>query len=130
MTPIINPMWFYWIDVLGNIKTWIEIMAFIFFVPIIFLMVKTLPEYFENKNSYRGISEESEKEYKMFFKITKRVITGVAILFLLSIAIPKEETFYKMMVAKYATSDNIDVVLEKITEGVDYIFDKIDESGE
>ena len=41
-------------------------------------------------------------------------------------AIPKEETFYKMMVAKYATGNNIDIVLEKITEGVDYIFDKIE----
>ena len=116
-------MWFYWIDILSSIKFWIGSILFLFSIPYAFLSVKMIAEYFEQTTSYREMPEEDEKEYMRFFKILKKIFIGMIVIFLLTIAIPKEETFYKMMVAKYATSDNIDVVLEKITEGVDYIFD-------
>ena len=121
-------MWFYWIDILSSIKFWIGSILFLFSIPYAFLSVKMIAEYFERTTSYYEMLEEVEKEYMSFFKISKKIFIGMIVIFSLTIAIPKEETFYKMMVAKYATGNNIDVVLEKITEGVDYIFDKIEES--
>lgn len=43
-----------------------------------------------------------------------------------TVAIPSEETMYKMLVAKYVTYENVDKASKTIKEGVDYIFKKLD----
>ena len=126
MNPIINPMWFYWIDILGSLKFWIGVVLFFSSTVFVYYSVDTITNYSNESKSYRGISEESKKDFKETFAFLKTWLLVMLVVFTLTIAIPSEKTFYKMMVAKYATSDNIDIVLDKITEGVDYIFDKIE----
>lgn len=56
----------------------------------------------------------------------KKVIIATIVCVLGIIAIPSEETMYKMLVAKYVTYENIDKATESIKDGVDYIFEKLD----
>lgn len=56
----------------------------------------------------------------------KKVIITTIICALGVVAIPSEETMYKMLVAKYVTYENIDKATKSIKDGVDYIFEKLD----
>lgn len=127
MNYIVNPMWFYWINVLNNISFILALVIIVLFLvlsistPIVIYNYNEYLEYFNNDKT-------KESYYKKVFKWIKCGFISLIISSIVIIVIPSEETIYKMMIAKYATSDNVEMVLEKITEGVDYIFDKIEES--
>ena len=128
MNPIINPMWFYWIDVLGSLKLVMWMIA----IGIAIAIIVGVPFLFSSYNEYvewnKRLTEETQqiKLYKKYFKWIKFGFVGFLVSLFIAISIPSETTFYKITVAKYARGNNIDIVLEKIAEGVDYIFDKIE----
>lgn len=130
MNYIVNPMWFYWINVLVRIDFIIGLFIFILILILgisSFYIFFAYSEYLEWNNRE---TEETEqiKFFKKLFSWFKLGLISLFISTIILVAIPSETTIYKMMVANYATTDNVDVVLEKITQGVDYIFDKIEES--
>lgn len=126
MNPIINPMWFYWIDILVSFDFLLTLLIVILLVGL-FIGVPMLLYSYSEYQEYELVEESQQgKMFKRMFNIVKLSLITLLISSVIVVAIPSEKTFYKMMVAKCATSNNIDVVLEKITEGVDYIFDKIE----
>lgn len=100
--PIINPMIFYWIDVLS----WTKILTCVAFV---ILLVATI----------MIISVEIE-EGKPFAKRKWLVIITFIFLFV-AVLVPSESTMYKMLIAKYATIENIDIVINKIIQSINTI---------
>ena len=131
MNPIINPMWFYWIDILGSLKLVMWMIAIGIAIAIIVGVPFLLSSYNEYLDWNKRLTEETQqiKLYKNYFKWIRIGFIACLVSLIIAISVPSEKTFYKMMVAKHATIDNVNIVLEKITEGVDYIFDKIEGKG-
>lgn len=126
MTPIINPMYFYWINVLGSLRAmivWLLVITSIYLIVVLF-------NYGVRKIDFNvcDCCEEEEKldvAKTLWGKSLKPSIAIFTISSMLLIFIPSEQTIYRMMIAKYATGDNIEEVTEAIKDGVDYIFEKI-----
>lgn len=116
MTPIINPMWFYWLEVfnsLGELLFWIGVCGFILAFAIVMF-----------------VSMVEEELPKGTIKRSMPFLISFFILIVVSIFMPSQETMYKMMLANYATTDNITEITTSIQNGVDYIFDKIEDVSE
>ena len=119
---IINPLWFYLIDVLGNVK---DIMFVILIILIIFgfgalLFLPILLDFFDD------IFEDE----KLFFKFLKKVVIFLLIIIGVFSIIPSKETMYTMMVANYVTYENVEAATDVIQDSVDYIMDKLGENDE
>ena len=113
---IINPSWFYWVNVIegtGIVATILAIMATL-------LCVIGLPLY------YVDVAYDDEDE-KKFWKIAKRLIIICLVLWIICIFIPSKETLIEMQVAKYATYENAEWTVETIKQAVDYIINALKE---
>lgn len=116
MEYIINPMWFYWLQIcdglsdiimaLGLFATigGIAIVVGVFMDDGCFLDDEAIPKW--KKNSVRAI------------------ICGI-ICAIVSIAIPTSETLIKMQIAKFGTKDNVEVVLQTIDDKTDKLIEAI-----
>lgn len=61
-------------------------------------------------------------------KLLKRVVAPITVVgILLLTLIPNGKVMYTMLVSSYVTTDNLDKATEVIQDGVDYIFDKLEE---
>lgn len=127
MTPIINPLWFYLIDILSTIKE----TFFIGYVIVIIMLtagVAGIAYYIIGIECVDcGMSEDNYNDLwkKMFLKPFKCISIAAIVVSCLTVFIPKEETMYKMMVANYVTYENVEIATDAIQDGVDYIMDKI-----
>lgn len=110
MKPIINPWLFYLTDVLSGIK-WLLVVFFavalfvyLFGLCIYLLDMSELPDWHKLKN-----------------------IVFLVIPIIIGLLIPEEKTVYKMLIASYTTSNNIEYVKETGKDLVDYIIEKANE---
>lgn len=109
---IINPMWFYWADVLSKIdKVLLAIITVSFFVAAL--------------STISRIVEENVPKKLCTISAIITIISGIAF-----IAIPTKEAFIKMQVAKLATKGNVEIVLQKIDEKTDKLIEAIGNKGE
>ena len=113
MTQIINPWWFYLVDVIGSFKIWCLVLL-VFCV--LGFGATMLLEYDE-------VLDESD-EVKVIKTLKKMVIVG-ALVITFDMFLPTKETCYKMMVASQVTEENIQKAEDVIKNSVDYIFEKI-----
>ena len=121
MTPIINPIWFYLMNVCENLVEWFAIISVVMgFIAIGLALIIFL--YTSNDNN----STESEL-FKWCTKHLKRVtaILGVCIIF--STVIPTEDTLIKMFIAKTVTYENVEDAKQEAVDLVDYIIEKVNE---
>ena len=113
---IINPSWFYWLNVVegaGIVVTILAMMATI-------LCVLGLPMYY-------GEEVYNDEDKKAFWKIAKKLIILCIVLWIVYIFIPSKETLIEMQVAKYATYENAEWSVEAIKQAVDYIINALKE---
>lgn len=127
MTPIINPLWFYLIDILSTIK---ETFFLGYVIPVIILIagVAGIAYYIigmEYIDCTRDEDDYNNLWKKLFLKPFKIISIAAIVISCLTVFIPKEETMYKMMVANYVTYENVEIATDAIQDGVDYIMDKI-----
>ena len=109
--PIINPFYFYLIDLCGTLKDIGIIVGFIFLIlGLIF-----------------AIFSWADKTKNPFSKIL--IILGTISL-LIGVVIPSKKTAEKMLVAKYVTYENYENGNQEVKEIVDYIFEKIEKDKE
>ena len=113
MTPIINPFYFYLIELCGAIKT-VAIIVLVFSLVVV---------------TFGILSFEIDGD-KTMRRVEKIAVIIGAICVLLIIAIPSEKTAEKMLIAKYVTYENYDKGKQEVKEIVDYIFEKVEESKE
>jgi hypothetical protein len=112
MEPIINPAWFYFIELFNSLR--------IFFLfgggaVIIFLMIIIWAA---------SLADEDIPEKGKKFMIRSIIISSI--IFILGLFIPSKTTCYRMMTASLVTPNNIEVVGNSATDMVDYIVDSVD----
>ena len=105
-TPIVDPMWFYWISVIDNVKGVFSVIAIIIGISLIIITMgiaidcDDLDEFWQEFKKYKCL----------------QIGTFVACLILMICFIPSGETLIKMEIAKHATYENATIAIEKIEE--------------
>ena len=112
MKPIINPLWFYLIDIATGLDDIFFGLAFVIgFITVVILIVGAGDIDFKHPNTIKRL---------------KRAGAGIIFCLILSGLIPSQDTCYKMMTAALVTPNNITAVGEAATDVVDYIVDSVD----
>lgn len=115
MDYIINPSWFYWIEVADSVKGVAIAVGLILLISVIVLAVMA-------KISY---DFDEDKEAKVLCKVLFYCLIGLAVSAAVVIFVPSKKTLIEMMIAKQATYDNVSWTLEQVKEAVDYIISAI-----
>lgn len=110
MEPIISPWFFYWIEKVDIILTIASVLLGLY-VALIFVcfMLWAADCSYDDSSSLNVI------------KILKRSTPIIIIPLLIVLCVPSSETIYKMMLAQYATSDNIAMVIEQIKNAAEWL---------
>ena len=111
---IINPSWFYWVQVVDTLG----LIATVFFAisligGIIFLVGRWVGVY------------DYDDERRFYKKVCKIVLPVFIISLLAMVLIPSKETLIEMQIAKYATYENAAWTVESIKSIVDYIIEAV-----
>ena len=117
MTYIINPAWFYWMQLASGMK----VIAGVSFAVSCMAMIGLFVVYLTNVDCC-GIDDDDTKRYGKWLK--KAIITSVIFAFI-GVIIPSKNTLIEMQIAKYATVENANWTLETIKSAVDYIVEAI-----
>lgn len=112
---IINPIWFYWLQVADNAKFLSEIVGAIGGVIAITIWLWIV-----------GDGETSVEEGERVAKIAKRYAIMFWLIFIIGIFIPSKQTLIEMEIAKHATYSNVESIKEQITDAADYILDRLE----
>lgn len=117
MTPIINPWWFYIVDVIGNFKK--ACFGIILIIVIVFGVTVLI--------EVGGAADELELDEAKVIKTLKKMVVAGVLLMTFDMILPSKKTCYQMMVASQVTEKNIQSAEDIIKDSVDYIFEKINE---
>ena len=126
MDYIINPTWFYWLQVISGIKIFFTLVSITAGITLIVLLLYGSINYMFSRE-YPEL-ELSKQEYNSFLKVkTMYLPLGIilAISILIEIFIPSRDTLISMMIAKYATYTNAQLTVDTIKSAVDYIIKSI-----
>lgn len=107
---IINPMWFYWLQVadgLRNLLLWLGV--------IIMVLVLTFGMCY---------IQDSYDEVKALKCVSATLLIPILML-VTSCLIPSKETLIEMEIARHATYSNLETIEETIKEATDYVIDKV-----
>ena len=126
MTYIINPWFFYFVNLLGSFWTLISIVLFLAIIGAVGFSVWWLMETY---NSDFFVHDDNESPFSKFCKKIIKVSVIVTIISaVLMVAVPSEETVNKMMISSFITKENVEKIKEETKEGakeiVDYIAEK------
>lgn len=116
MNPIINPWWFYLIDIVSEA----ELVSVIVFVIGVITLIGVIMIYILDHDC---MLKEEQEQLKKFLKA---LVVSVIISCIACAVIPSKETIYAMMISEQITPNNIQVVGGTLEDAVDYIFEKID----
>lgn len=108
---IINPTWFYWVNIVNSVKTIMLMLTIISLIATLFTAFFSLDE------------EDSESKYYEKIALKMSVVTIVCLI--IAVFIPTKETLIEMQIAKYATWENTEWTIEAIKDVVDYIINAI-----
>lgn len=126
MTYIINPWFFYFVNLLGSFWTLISIVLFLAIIGAVGFSVWWLMEAYV---SDFFVHDDNESPFAKFCKKIIKVSVIVTIISaVLMVAVPSEETVNKMMISSFITKENVEKIKEETKEGakeiVDYIAEK------
>lgn len=117
MDYIINPWWFYLVQVCGTVKFVLFCFGFILFGAGVILLILTVNDIYD-----WGVFDKYDKE---ILKLLKRAVIVGAAMLTIGILLPSEETLIKMQVAKFGTHSNAEKVLKVIDKKTDALIDAI-----
>lgn len=115
MEPIINPLYFYLIDISNEINM---LLGFILIVSVVVTVIYSCCWWYEN-------SYYDKQEKLKFFKFLTTMLKIIIPCSVLVTFIPSSDTIYKMIIADNVTPHNLEVVGSTVEDGIDYIFEKI-----
>ena len=125
MTYIINPWFFYFVNLLGSFWTLISIVLFLAIIGTVGFSVWWLMEAYV---SDFFVHDDNESPFAKFCKKIIKVSVIVTIISaVLMVAVPSEETANKMMISSFITKENIEKAKEGAKEGAKEIIDYIAE---
>lgn len=103
---IIDPMWFYWISVVDNVKIVLSVIAFIISCALIVTTIANIVD-----------CDDLDEFWQGFKKCKGLLIVAFAVFLILMVCfMPSSETLIKMEIAKHATYENATIAIEKIEE--------------
>lgn len=111
MTPIINPWWFYFFNLISNLSD----VSYISIAVVGFIMLLGI--------TYGLIY--SDGEMPAFIK-SKAIKIYVIFCLICTIVLPTKETMYQMAAASLITPNNINVTTDFVTETITSIVDAVD----
>lgn len=117
----INPMWFYWIEILENLNiAMIILSAALVVTGIVYIVTgKTDVDI--------PFNEEDQQKGLRHISIGIKLCVASAALVLLCVFIPSKQTMIEMKIAQFATKENGEFIINSIKETVDYICGKLGE---
>lgn len=110
---IIDPMWFYWVSVADGLK------AFCIAFPIVIFVVCGIFSVI----TYSDLDDDDDK--KTSIKTCLIAAAFLLLILIIAIFIPSKETLIQMEIAKHATYENTEVLIQKIKEASDYILENL-----
>lgn len=133
MNYIINPSWFYWLQLLSDSKTIITVISALITAGLIVAIIAACVYYamgyrYRNNIDEDGVAWDSDwSNYLLAKKFVKILFPITIICLIISILIPSKETLISMMIAKYATKENLSITVDGIKSAVDYIVNAMKE---
>lgn len=123
MNYIINPMWFYWINVADGLHTMFCVAFVILGLAEIVLATIAVCSYSMGKDY--GPGDKDLQTAKAMIKpiIACGIVLAVAVAG--AVFMPSKNTLIEMQVARYATYENAEWTVETVKSAVDYIVDAI-----
>jgi cellulose synthase/poly-beta-1,6-N-acetylglucosamine synthase-like glycosyltransferase len=115
---IIDPMWFYWMQLFDSLKVLAVVLGCILMVIYVPVTVSFIfePWAWDFDGKHKGV--------KRLYHIG---IVVLVILVALAVALPSKETMIQMKIAEYATYENIESVITEIEETAEKIMGADDE---
>ena len=108
--PIINPMYLYLIEVLHNL----DVLNHLVFIVLAFFACLIIVFYMSDEASREKINANNPKVRFLFVAF---VISGM-----IAVLVPTKDAMYKMLIASYVTTDNIQIVNDAIKTNLqDYL---------
>lgn len=117
MNYIINPAWFYWMQLASGMKVVAGVFLGLSCVLFLGLFIVLLTNM--------DFCDYEDDDVKRYMKWTKRCAMLCIVLAVITAAIPSKDTLIEMRIAKYATVENANWTLETIKSAVDYIVESI-----
>ena len=123
MDYIINPMWFYWINVADRLHTIFGVASVLLGITEIVFVVIAVTSYLSGKGY--GPDDPDIQTAKAMIKPI--IICGIVLAVTLvgAVFIPAKDVLIEMTVAKFATLENTEWTVETIKSAVDYIVEAI-----
>lgn len=119
MDYIIDPMWFYWLQIVDSVQGLFCIVAIISGAIGVIMSVLYIASVVE------GCTYEEDSRKRL-----KGLIKPLAVCFIIAITvtvfIPSKQTLIEMEIAKHATYSNVESVKEQIKDATDYILDRLE----
>lgn len=109
---IINPAWFYWVNIADGIKIIMSLLA-----------VASLVASF--LSALISLDDTDTATSKKFEKMALKMFIVAIVCIIISLFIPSKETLIEIQIAKYATWENAEWTTDAIKDVVDYITDTI-----
>lgn len=108
--PIINPMYLYLIEVLHNL----DVLNHLVFIVLAFVVFYLGGLYVFEEHTREGIQANKSKVILVF--------VAFAVSSLIVVIVPTKDAMYKMLIASYVTTDNIQIVNDAIKTNLqDYL---------
>lgn len=110
---VINPMWFYWLQVIDTLRGVMCAVSIIDALAIVIsLLIGYVEELFDDKPWRRGM-------------LIMAAVLATSVFTL--IFVPSKKTIIEMMIARQVTAENIGAGVDAIKAAVDYIVQKLSE---
>lgn len=121
---IINPSWFYWLNVVDAIGTFFGVIVV---VSIGGMIASTIGYLICHSciTNYPDISDGERARLPVWKRILKISIITAAVAGVFLVFIPSKSTLIEMQIARYATYENAEWTVETIKAAVDYIVEAI-----
>lgn len=117
MDYIINPMWVYWINVLGDVKIVCCILAVFSGIALSISIAAAI----DNKNNYG----EDDADYKTARLCTRIFLPIFIVTFIVALFAPSTKVMIEMLIARYATKQNVEIGIDAIKSATDYVIEAI-----
>lgn len=113
MDYIIDPMWIYWANVVGNLRT----VAVIMVIVSVFALIICVGALID------GDCDNTDEDYIFLKKAIITVMCFVVFNALLIVFIPTKDTIVEMIAAKLATKHNVSLGVKELKELITFIAD-------
>ena len=114
---VINPMWFYLLQVVDGVQGVFFVVAILSVIVLIVCGMIAFALY---------IGDCYEDESEKIAKCLRPTVLILVVSMLLVVFIPSKQTLIEMEIAKHATYSNVESVKEQIKDAADYILDRLE----